>query len=321
MTAVNVCLDSDGVHFFTDGGHFDGSGALVQVGSKVMHLPRYDAALTLSGPSDALPRLLEAIERSNATDLSSLCEALPGMVERIIGAGVPYSVILAGIDLGVALEENGKAHRLGPGSVIRSPACHLHFDAEDIAGSGLAILERQKAEHRLVGGLGQHSIVRSGSFESRTVARWPIELARQARSVAAKIDDLQVDTIHVANFAVNGIVSGASAIFVPNELPQPIKIIASAVATYQATTGDSKFSAQCNVVKASNGQVIGSGTVAFAGATGGSTQTQIFAVSAVDTSSPSGETYSVVTQALESAGVGMVSSLGSPAISATYKKR
>jgi hypothetical protein len=57
MTALNIVVESDAVHLFSDGASYDAEGLLVSAGPKVFALPHINAAIGTRGPAIALPLL------------------------------------------------------------------------------------------------------------------------------------------------------------------------------------------------------------------------------------------------------------------------
>lgn len=325
MTAVNVLLTADEVHVFSDGGHYDPAGNIVRVGAKTFHLPRYDAILAFSGPTGSIPEILRRIEEAEFPTLAGLCSAAAVILAGAVPIGVAYSVILAGVEdgsaVGVALEERGRVHRLGPGSMIRSLSCDLAFDPLDIVGSGRRMMDQQRVRHGVVAGFCLHTCLSQGALSSHVLDRWPVQMARPLRSsFAAKIANLEVDTINIANNAALAVVTGTSSIGVPNPMAAPVKLFASGTANYRNTgaSGSVQFDIR---IRASTGNRI-LAIYSFS-RSGNSTASFHIPISAVDLALHASQTYTVQTETFAStpgAGITIIP-WSDVVIKALYRKR
>lgn len=175
MTALNVLLAADEVHFFTDGGNYDRDTLeFLHLGSKLCYLPQYDAVLAWSGPSALGSTLLPTVERSGCEGLWGLCAVLPDLV-RGLGVLDRHSVVLAGVAglaIGVAVEEDGREASLRPGSYVVSLPSDAGFDPDDVRGSGLAMVRSQRMTG-LVHGFCLHTVVGADRCSSEVLERWP----------------------------------------------------------------------------------------------------------------------------------------------------
>jgi hypothetical protein len=97
---MNVLLGRSEVHFFTDGGNYEGSTLeLRDLGGKIHFLPAWGAAIAWCGPVGLGHSLLRATEKCHSRDLPGLLHAVPALAEGCAG-GEPYSVVVAGLVLG-----------------------------------------------------------------------------------------------------------------------------------------------------------------------------------------------------------------------------
>jgi hypothetical protein len=271
VTAINVLLEADRVHFFSDGGHFAGT-QLCHLGGKVFPLPAYDAAMAYSGPSAAAPTLLAEIERSDAASLANLLNRLPGLVaaaNRKAAVGrQPFSAVVAGVHggiaCGLAVEEGDTHHFLAPGSFIRSLPSDVAFVLTNLEASGLAMMEDQR-RHGVVAGFCQHSVVGHDAFHSRILRRWPDIASGAGSTVQAKIGDLEVDTINFAGSSVTGAVSGATSITVPNTAGFPVIFSAFCNWTYRGDTTNSAGTVTLLIRRQSDSKLIATNTTGRAG--------------------------------------------------------
>ncbi len=325
MTAVNVLLTTDEVHVFSDGGHYDPAGHIVRVGAKTFHLPRYDAVLAFSGPTGAIPEILRRIEEADLPSLRLLCSQASVLLAGAVPIGMAYSVIIAGVEdgatLGVALEERGRVHLLGPGSIVRSLCCDVAFDPFDIVGSGRRMMAQQRAEHGVVAGFCLHSCLSQGALSSHVLDRWPLLMAKPSRpSFAAKIANLEVDTINIANNAALAVATGSSSIDVPNPMAAPVKLFASGTANYRNTgaSGSVQFDIR---IRASTGNRILA--IYSFNRSGNSTASFHIPISAVDLALHASQTYTVQTETFASApGAGItIIPWSDVVIKALYRKR
>lgn len=294
MTAINVLVGTDRVHFFSDGGHF-ADNRLCHLGGKILHLPAYDAALAYSGPSVGALALLAEIERSPAPTLAALLNRLPGLVDvahRKAGIGQhPFSAIVAGVErglaCGVAIEEGGAHHFLMPGSFIRSLATDVAFDPQDLVGSGLAMMEDQR-RHGVVAGWCQRSVVGRDAFHSQILRRWPATLAGGAETTQAKIGTLQVNTINFADTSVTGVVTGTTTVNVPNAAGYPVILTGSCQYSYKIPGSTNGVIVAGTITRTSDGKVIAERSVGHAAPPTGSFGAVGFSMGGLDGDAPSG---------------------------------
>jgi hypothetical protein len=175
MTAINLYLTPDAVHFFTDGGNYDaGTLELRHLGGKMFPMPQFDAALAWSGPSDLIAPLIPAIERAGAHSLSDLLSRLSDIVSGL-RCHARFSVLVAGaeygVSQGVAIQEGGRVSRLSAGDSVKSLPSQCRFDQGDIAASGLAIMQDQRSSG-VVHGFCLHTEIRAGHLASTVLQRW-----------------------------------------------------------------------------------------------------------------------------------------------------
>lgn len=306
MTAVNVLLTLDEVHVFSDGGHYDPAGSVVRVGAKTFHLPRYDAVLAFSGPTGAIPEILRRIEEENISSLAALCSAAAVLLAGAVPIGMAYSVIIAGVEngvtLGIALEERGRLHMLGPGSMVRSLSCDVAFDPLDIVGSGRRMMAQQRVEHGVVAGFCLHSCLSRGALSSHVLDRWPILMAKPSRpSLAAKIANLEVDTINIANNAALAVATGVTVISAPNPMSAPVKVFAFGTAIYQNSGASGTVQFQILVRGATGNRILAVYSFSRSGSTGGAPWYFDIPLTAIDLALLGSETYTLETQSFASA--------------------
>ena len=222
MTAINVLLEHSEVHVFADAGHYSGR-KLAMIAPKLLAPPELNAVMGWSGPSRDFHRVAETIQACRAQDLPSLLRCLPRAI-RTLGWLHPFSVIVAGVHVGVAMgvavEEGGKVYTLSPGSVVKSLASDVVFDIGRISESGLRMMEDQRSRHGVVGGYAQYVNISAIGMVSAQLKIWPDIVACDdlSRTLAAKIQDLSVEDLNFKGNAVTGSVSrtGTGTFVVPN---------------------------------------------------------------------------------------------------------
>lgn len=203
MTAINVFIDSGRAHLFTDTGQYEAvTLRLDHLAPKAWPLAKYNAVLAWSGPADAPHHLLEAIERAGYRDYSSLFNGFSSLVSNL-GVIGGYTAFLVDPKLGIAVEETGKMHVLTPGSFLKSLSSPLSLDPDDVKGSAVALMESQRASG-VVFGRCLYYLIEQGRITVEELHDWgdrPPNIGAVA-TVAAKIGDLQVTTLKLADGAV-----------------------------------------------------------------------------------------------------------------------
>lgn len=328
MTAINVLLTESEVHVFSDGGHYDAAGNIVRVGAKTMHLPRYDALVAFSGPSGAFPAIMRRLEETNCQSLSQLCAIAEVALAGSIPLRVPYSIIIAGVEngipIGVAIEENGTSHWLGVGSMVRSLECDERFDIADIIGSGRRMMEAQRRAHGVVAGFCLHTRLAEGALSNQVLDRWPIMMANPTPvSFAAKIGDLQVDTINIANNAALAVASGTTSISAPNPMAAPVKVFAFGTAQYRNTGSSGTVQFSILVRAATGNRILATYSFSRSGSSSGGTFFYDIPLTAIDLALYASETYSIETNSFASspgAGITILPWINL-SIKALYRKR
>lgn len=249
MTAINVVLLPGVAHVFADGGHYDGK-VLRRIGSKVYALPRLNAVLAWSGPSFDADCVLNAIARCRAASLPDLIDRLPAAV-ALMGWQHPFSAIVVGVymreAMGVAVEEGGRVNNLSASSVIRTLSSPVKFDPTDIVGSGIAMMEDQRARHGVAAGFIEHIEI-GERITARALRHWPDLVAGGAGLThAVKIGDLEVDTINFKPQSVTGAVtrSGNGSITIPNASSFPVTL--TALVNYAYYGNGSSNGARCTM--------------------------------------------------------------------------
>lgn len=328
MTAINVLLTESEVHVFSDGGHYDAAGNIVRVGAKTLHLPRYDALLAFSGPSGAIPAIIRRIEELDCPSLSHLCAVAEVTLAGVVPLGLPYSIIIAGIEngipIGIAVEERGVAHWLGIGSMIRSLECSERFDIGDVVGSGRRMITEQRALYGVVAGFCLHTKLTEGGLFNQVLDRWPIVMAQPSpTSFAAKIANLEVDTINIANNAALAVATGSTVISAPNPMAASVKVFAFGTATYQNSGASGTVQFQILVRASVGSRILAIYSFSRSGSSGGGPLYYDIPLTAIDLALYSSETYSIETQTFASApGAGItIVPWSNLQIKALYRKR
>ena len=230
MTAINVLMDRDRVHVFSDGGHFDGP-ILRQVAPKVYTYPELNALLCWSGKSLWVLQIFARLKILPIASLPELLKVAPALIASF-GFEEKFSLIIVGvhngIPMGVTIEEGGKVIPLAVGNVVKSLYTNVPFDIRNIKKSGVEMIKNQRELHKVVAGFIQYSTVKpNGKIRIENLHLWPdIEVGGYGETHAVKIQNLSVDTINFANRAVTGLVDTATSIIVPNEQEQPVTFYA-----------------------------------------------------------------------------------------------
>lgn len=173
MTAVNVFIDADACHVFTDGGHWHTSGLLVKIESKIRRIPAINSALMFCGPSDGLD-IIHASITERYSDYQSAALALSGVSESASN-GEPYSSILvswSGQPVGIACQERWRRSDLHVGSSVKSLPTAIQFDPARVVESGVAMMEDQMARTGFVAGFCEYTKINRTGIRSQIVRRW-----------------------------------------------------------------------------------------------------------------------------------------------------
>lgn len=179
MTSINLFADRHKIHFFTDGGHWDGDKQLISIGSKFMALTRYQAGMIYSGTALGRWRLLAEVQRFASSSLLDLVDAFPRMVRNAVERDECLAAVAGIYDncpVGVAVPIGMDPITLGPGSDVRAPGVPspTPFDFSRPEESGIAVMIEQRAAFPwAVRGMIDHTIVTGDSILQRTLLRWP----------------------------------------------------------------------------------------------------------------------------------------------------
>lgn len=230
MTAINLLCMPDAVHLFTDAGHFLNDADLVALGGKAIPLPRWNAVAVFHGPSLGGPALAQLMEHGSGSWEETLTSAVASIERSGALGGRPFSAILAGHDgqkpFGMAIEEHGKVHRLGIGSLIKALPCDASFDLADIESSGVRMMEEQRQRYGVVAGWCDYTRIGPRGVEGpRQLRRWSdVILSGTGPMSSAKIGELEVDTIKIDYNAVTGVATGTSSVVASNSAALPVQI-------------------------------------------------------------------------------------------------
>lgn len=214
MSAINVLLQSNAVHVFTDAAIYQPDGALVGIGPKQRLLPHLNAAMAMRGAYLGLAPIAE--ELSAAPSFDALRE---GVVPTLQACAEYYAHLLnqcaAGPDFEIVV--GGVSETTGPSAYII--ASHNRYgepwtildleglsvtpaneavqrriseiangraaDDLDPAVDGLAVLEAQRAGDAgaFVGGFAQLTTIDPAGLHSRILRRWPDEIGKRVGEV------------------------------------------------------------------------------------------------------------------------------------------
>ena len=213
MTAINILVQRDAVHFVSDGASYDAEQRLVSVGPKVWPLPHISAAIGVRGPAIALPLLAYFVgHAANSYDALKI-----NIVEVLENAFANIHIVLGQCATGAAFEVaiGGISETIGADAYVVScskdgmvspltqitelgfmPSCeeidsfvmmqtakHLQskspIDEIDPSDFGLQTIEMQRSakfgDHNTchVGGFVQLTTVRASGVETKVLRRWP----------------------------------------------------------------------------------------------------------------------------------------------------
>lgn len=212
MSAINVLIQSDRVHLYTDAAAYQPDGRLDGIVQKVRSMPHLNCAAAMRGPFIGFAPIMEEISAAR-TSFDSLREAMPRLLRTCAVAydhlldqcseSPDFEVVIAGIS-----ETAGPSAYLVPShacygepwSIIdlaglsATPASeHVHQRIREIAASrspdqldpvadGLAIMEAQRAKGSgaFVGGFAQLTTIDADGVHSRVIHRWPDQIGRKA---------------------------------------------------------------------------------------------------------------------------------------------
>lgn len=176
MTAINTLLMPDAAHVFADRGHYSPSFEVARIAPKIMPLPEWNAVVLFCGVTDlgallhgALARVTPPREKTRAFAEATQSVVAPFVLQR------PFTAYLFGFDrrpFGIAVEEGMLVHELPVYSVTKSIGVPESFDATDIVGSGLAIMEAQRRASPVVVGACDYARVDAAGIHRSTLRVW-----------------------------------------------------------------------------------------------------------------------------------------------------
>lgn len=210
MSAINVLIQSDRVHLYTDGAIYQSDGELAGIGPKVRMMPHINAAMAMRGAFLGLAPIAEELSaapsfdalRAGIIDCLKKCAVAYGHLLDQCSAGPDFEVVIAGMSEtgGPSAYLVASHSRYGdPWSIVDltglsvTPASDaVHQSVFDIAAGrdadhldpivdGLAIMETQRAERSgaYVGGFAQLTTIDADGVHSRIIHRWPDRLGEK----------------------------------------------------------------------------------------------------------------------------------------------
>lgn len=111
-------------------------------------------------------------------------------------------------------------------------------------------------------------------------------------SVMAKIGNLEVDTLNIANDAVTLDVAGTGSLVVANDSGLPIQLFYRGTAEYIGTTSGASGTINVKITRSRDGWVAFDHTLNFSG---NNSQTESISCGVLDTSATTSETYTIAT--------------------------
>lgn len=211
MSAINVLVQSDCVHLYTDAAAYQPDGRLDGIVQKARSMPHLNCAAAMRGAFVGFAPIMEEIsaagtsfdaQRENMPRLLQACAVAYDHLLSQCSHGPEFEVIIAGIS-----ETRGPSaylvpshdHYGEPWSIIdleglsATPASGVvHQRINEIAAGrnadqldpitdGLAIMEAQRAEGSgaFVGGFAQLTTVDADGVHSRIIHRWPDRIGRK----------------------------------------------------------------------------------------------------------------------------------------------
>lgn len=326
MTAINVLVMPGKSHVFADAGHHEGA-TLRYIAPKIYPLPELGLVFAWSGPSARAKDVLAAIERSRPPTAAQLRMRLPRLFE-LLGIDVPFSAIFAGAGTGFIADRrlDGELifHDLEPGSMVKSLDTPIVFDPSRIIDTGVAMMEDQKARHKIVAGFIQYVEVSEGSISSVELRRWPdIVVGGVGQTHAAKITELEVDKITIDKFAdnatigcqISAIANGGSVV-VPNEENLPVIFSLYFQMIYTGTGASSFCRSNWSLTRTRGSLKVAGGGAAKQGNV---SVTLYMNSSGIDSTSQNNDTYTLTTELTQVSGGNFAMSNGK--LRATYIKR
>lgn len=325
MTAINVILEHDKAHVFSDGGHHEGQ-VLRYIAPKVFALDGLNMVFAWSGVSYRAEHIMSALAAAGATTVEMLFLRLPAVLEGM-RIPEPFSAIFVGVERGVSVgmiverKMSGEVvtYRLKPWSTVKYPSTPVEFDIRDIAGSGVRMMQDQRDRHRIVAGYVQHTVIESSGIRSAFLRNWPDLVAGGAGIThALKIEDLTVDTIKFDNNATLGVASRSSfgALTIPNVAETPVLFSMMAGVTYSGTAGLSYGQLRLIITRTRGSDVVAVGQYYK---TGNVALTLTIGAAGADQSSQNNDEYTLSSQTFSGEGgsIGVTSII----FKAVYRKK
>lgn len=210
MSAINVLVQIDRVHLYTDAAIYQPDGELAGIGPKVRLMPHIHAAIAMRGAFLGLAPIAEELSaassfdalRAGIVDCLKKCAVSYAHLLNQCSAGPDFEVVVAGMSetTGPSAYLVASHSRYGdPWSIVdlsglsvtpASDPVHQHVfaiaagrdaDQLDPVADGLAIMEVQRAERSgaYVGGFAQLTTIDTECVQSRVIHRWPDKLGEK----------------------------------------------------------------------------------------------------------------------------------------------
>lgn len=217
MSAINVLIQKDRVHLFTDGAAYLPDGQIQAILPKGRMLPHVNAAMAMRGAFIGLAPISEELSRAASFDdlkanIVPVLQSCAVHYEHLLNqcsCGTDFEVAIAGISEATgptaylvashgAYGEPWIIHDLG--GLSATPAnTEVHNRIVDIASGreadrldpvadGLAIMEAQRAarfdDGVTIGGFAQLTTIDADGVHSRIIHRWPDRVGRKVPAPA-----------------------------------------------------------------------------------------------------------------------------------------
>lgn len=207
MSAINVLIQTDRVHLYSDGAIYQPDGQLSGIGPKVRLLPHINAAMAMRGSFLGLAPIAEELSvapsfdrlKEGIVDCLKKCAVAYGHLISQCSAGPDFEVVIAGISETTgpsAYLVPSHAHYGAPWSivdleglsatptsdVVHQRICELaagrSADQLDPVADGVTIMEAQRKakDGAFVGGFAQLTTIDADGVHSRVIHRWPDRL-------------------------------------------------------------------------------------------------------------------------------------------------
>ena len=210
MSAINVLIQTDRVHLYTDAAIYQPDGQLSGIGPKVRMMPHINAAIAMRGSFLGLAPIAEELSaapsfdklRGGIVDCLKKCVVAYGHLLDQCNFGPNFEVVIAGISetgrpvayLVASHDRHGEPWSIvdldglsatpAPDVVhqrIYDIAAGRNADQLDPVADGLAIMEAQRAagEGAFVGGFAQLTTIDADGVHSRVIHRFPDRLGEK----------------------------------------------------------------------------------------------------------------------------------------------